>query len=488
MKKILLILMLFTLIGTANATEYTVCVGMCPAVDFSTIQDGINTAVNGDTVTVHPGVYYENINFNGKDILVRGKYSSGSTIDGGDTAPCVTFENSETSSAVLENFHLQNGLGAECPTNGTKTAGGGIFINGANPTIKKLTTSYDTHIVLYANNADHGRDIYAHNSSFELDDYEFMGSIVPVTLDDVCIYIEESTDVLITNGSVWKCALAITAINSTGTISHTEFDDVKAGAINLDDDSYFTILHCEFFDFTSTSEISQASVVCGNSYLTQNTFENNMRRGGLGYFPKGTALHILDDAKPVIHANVFTANTASYGTKAAAIYIGSDAAPVITSNLFEGNRDSETNAYWQLRGSCIIRGNMVGTTTDTLRIESNQFVDNNCRAGEHSSIIRLLMNEEAYLNVEGNIFDGNELRGHWSTRPGAMIQIDAGKVQFIGNQLFRDVHHPFPDIPCPKGVHFFARHSNTMCSIDVWQWMSALNYIQPHQQYQNQPL
>ena len=42
---------------------------------YSKIQFAIDAAINGDMVQVRPGIYYENINFKGKDIsLVSDHY------------------------------------------------------------------------------------------------------------------------------------------------------------------------------------------------------------------------------------------------------------------------------------------------------------------------------------------------------------------------------------------------------------------------------
>jgi PKD repeat protein len=50
--------------------------------DYSTIQEAINASQDGDNIVVSSGTYYENINFNGKDIQVVGEDKETTIIDG----------------------------------------------------------------------------------------------------------------------------------------------------------------------------------------------------------------------------------------------------------------------------------------------------------------------------------------------------------------------------------------------------------------------
>jgi len=78
--------------------------------DQPTIQAGINAAVNGDTVLVSAGTYYENINFNGKAITVASANGPAVTIiDGQQSGAVVSFISAETSSSVIRGFTIRNG-------------------------------------------------------------------------------------------------------------------------------------------------------------------------------------------------------------------------------------------------------------------------------------------------------------------------------------------------------------------------------------------
>jgi parallel beta-helix repeat protein len=102
--------------------------------DYPTIQQAINACNDGDTVLVQPATYYENINFNGHNIVVGSmfimtgddSYISSTIIDGSDSASVVTFDSGEDTSTRLIGFTIQNGWGNH---------GGGIYCDASNPEI-----------------------------------------------------------------------------------------------------------------------------------------------------------------------------------------------------------------------------------------------------------------------------------------------------------------------------------------------------------------
>jgi len=108
--------------------------------DFATIQAAIDTSMNGDTILVQPGTYVENINFNGKNVILGSltltsgdtAYISQTIIDGDSSGTVVRFENGEDSTAILNGFTITNGH------NHNDHGGGGIFCANSSPTISNM--------------------------------------------------------------------------------------------------------------------------------------------------------------------------------------------------------------------------------------------------------------------------------------------------------------------------------------------------------------
>jgi len=101
---------------------------------FFSIQHGIESATDGDTILVHPGTYLENISFRGKNLVLGSlfldvgdtSYIYRTIIDGDSTGSVVTVNEGEDSTTMLIGFSL---------INGHADRGGGIFIKESNPTI-----------------------------------------------------------------------------------------------------------------------------------------------------------------------------------------------------------------------------------------------------------------------------------------------------------------------------------------------------------------
>lgn len=147
---------------------------------YFTIQAAIDAADDGDTVLIHPGTYVENINYNGKNIVVGSlflttqdtTYISSTVIDGNQNGTVVKISDGSDSSTVLSGFTIQNGTGESelqfefegggvailnnsspsinnCIINNNEvySRGGGIMIRDSNPVISKCTIK---------NNVSHG--------------------------------------------------------------------------------------------------------------------------------------------------------------------------------------------------------------------------------------------------------------------------------------------------------------------------------------------
>jgi hypothetical protein len=101
---------------------------------FDMIQEAIDVALDGDTVVVGMGTYYERIDFKGRRITVRSTAPGdsavveGTVIDGGDSGRVVTFAGGEGAETVLSGFTI---VGGEV----------GIYCYGASPVISNCVVS-----------------------------------------------------------------------------------------------------------------------------------------------------------------------------------------------------------------------------------------------------------------------------------------------------------------------------------------------------------
>jgi parallel beta-helix repeat protein len=106
-RRFILIIILLSVFFLSVGNSDTIYV---PA-EHQTIQSAVEVALEGDTIIVAPGIYFENISFN-KSLYLLGEDPKTTIIDAQDSAKCINFINWDGSYGKISGFTIQNsGIG-----------------------------------------------------------------------------------------------------------------------------------------------------------------------------------------------------------------------------------------------------------------------------------------------------------------------------------------------------------------------------------------
>ncbi|HET9183988.1 MAG TPA: choice-of-anchor D domain-containing protein [Candidatus Angelobacter sp.] len=294
--------------------------------DQPTIQAAINAAVNGDTVMVAPGTYFENLNFNGKAITVTSSSGPAATIvNGGGLGPVVTFNTNEGSNSVLNGLTIQNGVPSQV-FGGFGTSGGGILVVLASPTI--------TNNVITGNHAICGIGMEIRNGS-------------PLIRGNT---ITNNTQA----GGTGGCGGG--GIEITGDSSHPAAAPLITGNTitnnSLNGGGFGGGISADFF----------ASPIIQNNYISGNSVWNS-----------GGGIDLRSSLTPVAVQNIIVNNDTLGGGSGAGINVESLA--VVTNNTIAGNTalDASSGIFADTGSAAKISNNIVVAASGQNGIVCSQF-------------------------------------------------------------------------------------------------------------------
>ncbi len=359
MRKVLFLVCVLTSSGRIQSATIHV-----PA-DYSTIQEGIDAAADGDTVLVAAGEYVIKapINFNGKAITVASETGAEeATIrmsenpDDSDKASVVIFESGETGNSVLEGLTITGGSGTLLEGPSKAVEGGGIFCrNDSSPSIKNC--------VITNNYALYGGGIYCGNSTAALIDCTITGNSASTgggicfsfssSLISSCMVIENSAR---RGGGVY-CRYESSPVFTDCTITNNIVSPIESG---------FSCSGAGFSCSNSSPEFS-------NCFITGNAcIHEDSAAGGF---------HCISNSSPILNNCVISGNSASFGSG----FVCSEySSPSLTNCTLTGNWAYDQAVIYCYRSSphlkaCTITGNMANQKSAGIKCKYSPFpVLQNC--------------------------------------------------------------------------------------------------------------
>ena len=297
-----------------------VCDGMIYVDDdspapYDKIQDAINAAVNGDTIVVHPGTYYENINMSGKAITLRSSDPTNPTIvtstiiDGNQAGSVIICNSYEGSDTIISGFVITNGTGT---VNGYNNYGGGMSNYGSSPTVSNCTFS--------GNMADIGGTYNTGGSGGGMSNLEDSSPTV-----SNCTF-SGNTATEGNGGGMYNY------FNSSPTVSNCTFSnntaDGSGGGIYNVDSSSPTVSRCTFSGNTADEYGGGISNYKSSPRVSNCTFSSNTAGWGGGIYNASSS--------PKVRNCTFSENTASYDGGGIYNY-DNNSSPTVTDSYFCSN-------------------------------------------------------------------------------------------------------------------------------------------------------
>ncbi|MBI9034124.1 MAG: T9SS type A sorting domain-containing protein [Bacteroidales bacterium] len=139
-----LLIIILNLLLASSSFATTITIKQDGSGDYISIQSAINNALNYDTLLVYPGTYFENINYNGKTLVIGSLFLTtqdpqhiGQTvINGNQNGSCVRVCSEEGSGTEINGITLTGGIGTLFNELSSYPQGGGIYVYNSNLIIK----------------------------------------------------------------------------------------------------------------------------------------------------------------------------------------------------------------------------------------------------------------------------------------------------------------------------------------------------------------
>jgi parallel beta-helix repeat protein len=354
--------------------------------DSTTIQGGINGAVSGDTVMVHPGTFHEHdIDFFGKAITVTGTDPEDSAVvastvvDGDSLGRVFVFQSEEDSASVLAGLTITGGYaykggGILCSESSPKIirnvikdndafggwdeGGGGMCNIGSSPTVSNCTFSSNSANRFGGgmSNSDNSNPKVA-NCTFSINRAYYRGG---------GIYCEYDSSPTVNNctfrgnithgygGGIYNGSSYSTLTVTNCTFSGNSAEDSGGGIYNGSSYGTPTVTNCTFSG--NSAEVSGGGIcngTRGTSTITNCTFSGNSAEVSGGGMYNGYS------STPTVSNCTFSSNTAWDGGGMHNI----ESSPIITNNtffensaLFGGGMNNEDNSSPTVI-NCVLNGN-----------------------------------------------------------------------------------------------------------------------------------